>query len=132
MFVSIPKKSGFRNYWKYFPSLISESNFTSVVKKKDTVHLNITFHLSSDYRYFCESLCSSRFITFAFFHRKLNNGWALQQAKTNVDRYYSVVGILEEMNTTLRVLEREVPYFFKGVLKKYEQELLREYNNFLQ
>lgn len=62
-----------------------------------------------------------------FFYRKLNNDWALQRAKSNVDRYYSVVGILEELNTTLQVLENKTPYFFKGSRNVYERKLYRKY-----
>lgn len=54
----------------------------------------------------------------------LNDPWALQAAKNNVERYYPVVGILEELNSTLEVLESNIPYFFKGVQKLYYKDLL--------
>lgn len=54
----------------------------------------------------------------------LNNAWALSRAKSNVERYYKVVGVLEELNATLQVLEYKLPYFFKGVQDLYHRELL--------
>lgn len=47
-------------------------------------------------------------------------------AKRNVDRYFPVVGVLEELNTTLEVLEEKIPYFFKGVQTLYYKDLLRK------
>ncbi|XP_076309271.1 heparan sulfate 2-O-sulfotransferase hst-2-like isoform X3 [Tachypleus tridentatus] len=49
----------------------------------------------------------------------LNNNAALQRAKMNVQRYYTVVGVLEEMNKTLEVLEGYIPHFFKGIFSLY-------------
>ena len=37
----------------------------------------------------------------------------------NVEKHYAVVGILEELNKTLTVLEHYVPRFFKGALNTY-------------
>ena len=37
----------------------------------------------------------------------------------HVEENYAVVGILEEMNKTLTVLEHYVPRFFKGALNTY-------------
>ena len=37
----------------------------------------------------------------------------------HVEKHYAVVGILEEMNKTLTVLEHYVPRFFKGALNTY-------------
>ncbi|XP_074028425.1 uronyl 2-sulfotransferase homolog pip isoform X2 [Leptinotarsa decemlineata] len=54
----------------------------------------------------------------------LNSTWALQIAKNNVVRYFPVVGVLEEMNATLKILENKIPYFFKGATKVYENDLL--------
>ncbi|CAH1960899.1 unnamed protein product [Acanthoscelides obtectus] len=54
---------------------------------------------------------------------ELNNDWALQTAKSNVEKYYSVVGVLEKLNDTMDVMEREIPYFFKGAKKMYGQQL---------
>lgn len=59
--------------------------------------------------------------------RFLNDARALQRAKENVERYFSVVGVLEELNATLSVLENRLPRFFKNVQDIYYNELLRKY-----
>ncbi|KAJ8967668.1 hypothetical protein NQ314_002706 [Rhamnusium bicolor] len=59
--------------------------------------------------------------------RLLNNEWALQTAKNNVERYYPVVGVLEELNATLEILEHNIPYFFKGAQRVYHRDLLKIY-----
>lgn len=46
---------------------------------------------------------------------------ALSRAKINVERYFSVVGILEKWNESLEVLEHYVPAFFKGARLAYNQ-----------
>jgi hypothetical protein len=43
----------------------------------------------------------------------------MQRAKRNVEEHYAVVGILEEMDLTLQVLENYVPRFFSGATKVY-------------
>ena len=53
-----------------------------------------------------------------------NNQWSLNRAKSNVERYYSVVGILEQVNTTLKVFEHKLPYFFKGLQNMYYKDLM--------
>lgn len=52
-----------------------------------------------------------------------NEEYPLQQAKYNVEKYYSVVGVLEDMNKTLSVLDGYVPRFFKGVKDVYWNEV---------
>ncbi|XP_066996205.2 heparan sulfate 2-O-sulfotransferase pipe [Anabrus simplex] len=59
----------------------------------------------------------------------LNNERALEKAKANVDRYFPVVGVLEELNATLYVLERRLPYFFRGIQKIYFEELSEPHMN---
>lgn len=54
-----------------------------------------------------------------------NTEFAMQKAKENVERHYAVVGILEEMNMTLTVLEHYVPRFFKGAKSLYWNEMKR-------
>nr|CAD7446247.1 unnamed protein product [Timema bartmani] len=61
--------------------------------------------------------------------RELNNEAALLRAKANVDRYFPVVGVLEQLNETLAVLENKLPYFFKGVQSLYFRELLEPHKN---
>ncbi len=53
------------------------------------------------------------------FDREFNGEWAMQKAKQNVEKYYSVVGVLEEMDVTLKVLEKYIPRFFTGASQVY-------------
>jgi dermatan/chondrotin sulfate uronyl 2-O-sulfotransferase UST len=41
-----------------------------------------------------------------------------------VEKYYPVVGVLEELNATLEVLEHEIPYYFKGVENMYKKKMI--------
>lgn len=59
----------------------------------------------------------------------LNNPWALQKAKNNIERYYAVVGVVEELNITLRVLEASLPRFFKGAVEVYNTLSVRKNQN---
>ncbi|XP_023348685.1 heparan sulfate 2-O-sulfotransferase pipe [Eurytemora carolleeae] len=52
-----------------------------------------------------------------------NTEVAMKKAKENVERHYAVVGVLEELNKTLTVLEHYVPRFFKGALETYWNEV---------
>ena len=54
--------------------------------------------------------------------RGFNTDYALQKAKENVERHYAVVGVLEDLNTTLTVLEHYVPRFFKDAKHHYWSE----------
>lgn len=60
-----------------------------------------------------------------FFFRERDNTWALERAKTNVIRWYPVVGVLEHIEESLQAFEAEFPYFFKNAVHIYEQ--FREY-----
>ena len=51
----------------------------------------------------------------------------MRKAKENVERHYAVVGVLEELNKTLTVLEHYVPRFFKGALDTYWSKYPLEY-----
>lgn len=48
---------------------------------------------------------------------------ALQRAKRVVEQQYAVVGVLEDMNSTLLALEKYIPRFFTGAFKLYWEEL---------
>lgn len=48
-----------------------------------------------------------------------NSAEAIEKAKRVVDEHYAVVGVLEDMNTTLTVLEHYIPKFFKGAIEIY-------------
>ncbi|XP_060528607.1 uronyl 2-sulfotransferase-like isoform X3 [Cylas formicarius] len=57
--------------------------------------------------------------------REPNNAWALKTAIENVEKYYPVVGVLEELNATLHVMEKQIPYFFKGAKDIYQRKLYK-------
>ncbi|XP_038065007.1 uronyl 2-sulfotransferase-like [Patiria miniata] len=46
---------------------------------------------------------------------KTPSDWSLGRAMVNVMRYYSVVGLTEDYDGTLKVLEKRLPHFFKGL-----------------
>ncbi|KAK4294416.1 hypothetical protein Pmani_032957 [Petrolisthes manimaculis] len=50
---------------------------------------------------------------------KLGDRWALQMAKYQAEYEYAVVGLTEEWNTTLAVLEHYLPMFFRGARQRY-------------
>jgi hypothetical protein len=51
--------------------------------------------------------------------RPFNTLGALQRAKKAVERHYAVVGVLEDLNSTLTVFENYIPLFFKGATQVY-------------
>ncbi|KAL0822442.1 hypothetical protein ABMA28_004511 [Loxostege sticticalis] len=52
-----------------------------------------------------------------------NSVEALQRAKRVVEQQYAVVGVLEDMNSTLLALENYIPRFFSGALQLYWEGL---------
>ena len=58
----------------------------------------------------------SQFCGHAEVCKQFNNPESLQMAKENVEKYYPVVGVMEYMNKTLKVLEDKLPDF-KAYLK---------------
>lgn len=54
-----------------------------------------------------------------------NTPGALERAKRAVEQHYAVVGVLEEMNTTLAVFEKYIPRFFAGASDVYWNEISR-------
>ncbi|KAG5900428.1 hypothetical protein JTB14_029314 [Gonioctena quinquepunctata] len=54
-----------------------------------------------------------------------NTKGALERAKRAVEQHFAVVGVLEELNTTLAVLENYVPRFFEGASDIYWNEISR-------
>ncbi|XP_063698115.1 heparan sulfate 2-O-sulfotransferase pipe [Culicoides brevitarsis] len=52
-----------------------------------------------------------------------NTDGALQRAKRAVETQYAVVGVLEDLNTTLTVFEKYVPRFFQGATEVYYDEI---------
>jgi hypothetical protein len=49
----------------------------------------------------------------------LGNTWAVERAMENVRKLYSVVGVIEDFDKTLTVLEERFPDFFGGVIDLY-------------
>ena len=47
------------------------------------------------------------------------NNWALQQAKRHLSDQYLLVGVTEEIEMFIRILEYSLPTFFKGATEKY-------------
>lgn len=55
----------------------------------------------------------------SIFNRPFNSQGALEKAKYAVESQYAVVGVLEDLNTTLTVLENYIPRFFRGASEVY-------------
>lgn len=53
------------------------------------------------------------------FFRPFNTAGALERAKHAVESQYAVVGVLEDLNTTLTVFEKYIPRFFSGASQIY-------------
>jgi len=53
---------------------------------------------------------------------RLNSEWALQEAKKNILTRYTLVGVTEQMEDFIVVLESIVPSVFKGISAKYRQD----------
>lgn len=51
--------------------------------------------------------------------RPFNTIGALQRAKHAVESQYAVIGVLEDLNTTLTVFEKYIPGFFRGATEVY-------------
>ncbi|XP_077544909.1 heparan sulfate 2-O-sulfotransferase pipe [Haemaphysalis longicornis] len=67
-------------------------------------------HRSLSVPYFCghDNRCLS-----------VQNTWALNTALRNIERHYAVVGVLEDLNVTLALLEKLLPRFFRGASEVY-------------
>ncbi|XP_012262928.2 uronyl 2-sulfotransferase-like [Athalia rosae] len=50
-----------------------------------------------------------------------NRTWAMMEAQANIERWYPVVGLLEHVEVTLKILEKTFPYFFKGASEVYSK-----------
>lgn len=49
--------------------------------------------------------------------KDFNSQRVLDEAKANVEKHYPVVGVIEELNKTLAVMEHEMPQYFQGAQK---------------
>ena len=51
--------------------------------------------------------------------------WALARAKSNIDRFFPVVAVLERLDESMAVMEARLPKYFKLVSKYYKMESSR-------
>lgn len=58
---------------------------------------------------------------FPFCSRVPGNKWAFEQAKQNLVDKYLLVGLTEQMQEFVAVLEATLPSLFKGALKLYRK-----------
>lgn len=68
--------------------------------------------------------CTSDILTYFSSESPFNTVGALERAKLAVEKHYAVVGVLEDINTTLTVLENYIPRFFQGATDVYYGKLL--------
>jgi hypothetical protein len=54
--------------------------------------------------------------------RELNNMDALQRAKLTLEKEYSVVGLLEKLDETFKVMEAYVPLYLNGIKHIYKRQ----------
>lgn len=50
---------------------------------------------------------------------------AIQETKRNIERNYFVIGVLEELTSFLKLLEKVLPQYFDGVLEIYKADQIR-------
>ncbi|XP_043924868.1 uronyl 2-sulfotransferase [Protopterus annectens] len=55
--------------------------------------------------------------------------WALERAKQNLNEYFLLVGILEELEDVLLLLERLLPHYFTGAFDIYKSPDYRKQGN---
>jgi len=51
---------------------------------------------------------------------KHNDRAALDAAKRNVENFYEVVGVLEDLELSIKILEKKIPQYFAGALELYQ------------
>ena len=52
-----------------------------------------------------------------------NSRWALNKAIENVERHFPVVGVLEDLHVTLKLMQKALPTFFPGIWDAYRQHI---------
>ena len=57
----------------------------------------------------------------SFICSERNNEWALKQAKANVLKWYSTIGVLDCIEETISNLEKTFPHFFDGASYMYKK-----------
>lgn len=60
------------------------------------------------------------FFFFFFVCRNVGSQWALEQAKYNLVNEYMLVGVTEELEDFVMMLEAALPRFFKGATELYK------------
>lgn len=67
-------------------------------------------------------LVSSSMLTLTLFPvcRNAGSRWALEQAKYNLINEYLLVGVTEELEDFVLILEAALPRFFKGATELYK------------
>ena len=63
-----------------------------------------------------------------YLRRIPGSSWAFEQAKTNLVNKYLLVGVTEQMEEFVAILEATLPMYFKGALQLYRQGNIT-YNN---
>lgn len=66
-------------------------------------------------------------ITFYRF-RNVGSRWALEQAKYNLINEYFLVGVTEELEDFIMLLEAALPRFFRGATELYRTGIKKLYN----
>lgn len=59
--------------------------------------------------------------------RNVGSQWALEQAKYNLVNEYMLVGVTEELEDFVMMLEAALPRFFKGATELYKTGSLRAF-----
>lgn len=88
------------------------SAVTTTTARKSLVNCNLSNVMSTISSWIMITVC-----------RPFNTQRALDKSKQVVERDYAVVGILEDMNTTLTVFEKYIPRFFAGAREIYYNEI---------
>ena len=55
---------------------------------------------------------------------------ALQRAKYNVESYYSVVGIMQDLKRTVKLFQSYLPLFFQNVMEIFDEKLKLNVNKY--
>ena len=51
-----------------------------------------------------------------------NSRWALNKAIENVEKHFPLVGVLEDLEVTLKLMQKALPTFFPGIWDMYEHK----------
>lgn len=60
----------------------------------------------------------------SFSYRNIGSKWALEQAKYNLVNEYMLVGVTEELEDFVMMLEAALPRFFKGATELYRKGMI--------